>query len=207
MSGEDRVDAFRGDLHAASVQGSVHYPGMVGGMNWGSVSIDAARGVMVVNTMRVATEVRLVPRAEFDKLFPDEMHLPVAPWEPQAGTPYGLYRLPLLSPFGAPCNPPPWGTLVGIDIGTGDKRWEVPLGTTRGLAPWPVWMFLDEGVPNLGGSIVTASGLAFIAATTDSYLRASTSRPARSCGGATCRSRVMRPPRPTGCARMESSTS
>ncbi len=155
-----------------SVQGSVHYPGMVGGMNWGSVSIDAARGVMVVNTMRVATEVRLVPRAEFDKLFPDDMHLPVSPWEPQAGTPYGLYRLPLLSPFGAPCNPPPWGTLVGIDIGTGDKRWEVPLGTTRGLAPWPLWMFLDEGVPNLGGSIVTASGLAFIAATTDSYLRA-----------------------------------
>lgn len=168
----EKIASLRSDgiFTPPSVQGSVHYPGMVGGMNWGSVSIDAGRGVMVVNTMRVATEVRLVPRAEFDELFPNDM--PVPPWEPQAGTPYGLYRIPLLSPLGAPCNPPPWGTLVGIELRTGDKLWEVPLGTTRDLAPWPIWMFLDEGVPNLGGSIVTAGGVAFIGATTDRYLRA-----------------------------------
>jgi quinoprotein glucose dehydrogenase len=145
---------------------------MVGGMNWGSVSIDQDRNVMIVNTMRVATEVRLLPRAEFDALFPDPLRRIEPPWEPQAGTPYGLYRIPLMSPLGAPCNPPPWGTLVAIDLDTGDKRWEVPLGTTRDLAPWPVWMFLEDGVPNLGGSIVTAGGVAFIGATTDRYLRA-----------------------------------
>lgn len=31
---------------------------------------------------------------------------------------------------------------------------------------------IKTGVPNLGGSIVTAGGLAFIAATADQYLRA-----------------------------------
>jgi quinoprotein glucose dehydrogenase len=168
----DKIASLHSDgiFTPPSVRGSVHYPGMVGGMNWGSVSVDSKRGVLVANTMRVATEVRLVPRAEFDERFPKAM--PEPPWEPQAGTPYGLYRIPLLSPLGAPCNPPPWGTLVGIDIATGEKRWEVPLGTTRDLAPWPLWMFLSEGVPNLGGSIVTAGGVAFIAATTDRYLRA-----------------------------------
>ena len=49
----------------------------------------------------------------------------------------------------------------------------MPLGNTRDLAPWPIWLFLGEmGVPNLGGPITTASGLTFIGATTDAYVRA-----------------------------------
>jgi quinoprotein glucose dehydrogenase len=48
--------------------------------------------------------------------------------------------------------------------------WEIPLGTTRDMAPFPFWFQI--GVPNLGGSIVMRSGLVFIGATTDHYLRA-----------------------------------
>ena len=40
----------------------------------------------------------------------------------------------------------------------------------RDVAPFPFW--LNLGVPNMGGPIVTASGLAFIAATTDNFIRA-----------------------------------
>ncbi len=155
-----------------STQGTVQYPGMVGGANWGSLSIDAGRGLLVLNTQRVATLIRLIPRAEFDARFA-ATGVPKFGFEPQAGTPYALERLPLLSPLGAPCNPPPWGTLLGIDLASGDVRWEVPLGTTRDLAPFPVWWFLGTiGVPNIGGPITTASGVSFIAATTDAYLRA-----------------------------------
>jgi quinoprotein glucose dehydrogenase len=144
---------------------------MVGGINWGSLSVDGGRDVLVVNTQRIATYVRLIPRAEFAARFGDEP--PAYGFEPQEGTPYGLERRPLLSPLGAPCNPPPWGTLVAIGLSDGEVRWEVPLGTTRDLAPFPVWWWLGEiGVPNLGGPITTASGLTFIAATTDAYLRA-----------------------------------
>jgi quinoprotein glucose dehydrogenase len=166
----DKIASLRseGIFTPPSTQGSVHYPGMVGGMNWGSVSIDPVRQLLVTNLMRVATEVRLIPREEFAAQFPGEFVEP--PWEPQLGTPYGLYRIPLLSPWGAPCNPPPWGTLAGIDLETGLVRWDAVLGTTRNLAPWPIW--LELGAPNLGGSLVTASGLTFIAATTDGYLRA-----------------------------------
>jgi quinoprotein glucose dehydrogenase len=157
-----------------STQGTIQYPGMVGGMNWGSLSIDAGRRLLVVNTQRIASYIRLVPRAEYDAMVEELGGAPAFGFEPQEGTPYALERRPLLSPYlGAPCNPPPWGTLVAVDLATGDIAWEVPLGSTRGLAPWPIWMLLgDIGVPNLGGPITTASGLTFIGATTDGYLRA-----------------------------------
>jgi quinoprotein glucose dehydrogenase len=145
---------------------------MVGGINWGSLSVDPVRGTLVVNTQRIATTMRLIPRAEYEAMF-GESGPPKFGVEPMAGSPYAFERKPLLSPLGVPCNPPPWGTLVGIDVATGDVRWEVPLGTTRDLAPWPIWLFLGNvGVPNLGGPITTGSGLTFIAATTDNYLRA-----------------------------------
>lgn len=157
-----------------STQGTIQYPGMVGGMNWGSLSVDAGRRLMVVNTQRIATYTRMVPRAEYDAMVAEQGGAPTFGFEPQEGTPYALERYPLLSPWlGAPCNPPPWGTLVAVDLATGDIVWEVPLGNTRDLAPWPIWLFLGEmGVPNLGGPITTASGLTFIGATTDAYVRA-----------------------------------
>ena len=76
----------------------------------------------------------------------------------------------LVSPFGVPCNPPPWGTLVALDLDRGEKVWEVPFGTTRDMAPWPFWR--EFGLPSMGGPIVTAGGLVFIAASLDDYLRA-----------------------------------
>jgi quinoprotein glucose dehydrogenase len=56
-----------------------------------------------------------------------------------------------------------------VDLKTGKIRWQVPLGVIealekRGLPP--------TGAPNLGGSMVTAGGLVFIAATNDSRFRA-----------------------------------
>jgi quinoprotein glucose dehydrogenase len=76
----------------------------------------------------------------------------------------------LVSFWGLPCSPPPWGTLVAIDLATGELRWEVPLGTTEDISPLPIGLPL--GVPSQGGPIVTASGLIFVAAAMDDYLRA-----------------------------------
>ncbi|MBW2361103.1 MAG: pyrroloquinoline quinone-dependent dehydrogenase [Deltaproteobacteria bacterium] len=149
-----------------SLQGSVHFPGMMGGVNWGSLAVDSKRDILVVNTTRTATTVRMIPR---DEITPKQKASKYG-FEPAEGTPYAVERRPLLSPFGAPCNPPPWGTLTGIDIESGEHIWQTPLGTTRDMAPWPLW--LDTGTPNQGGPIVTASGLVFIAATTDNFLRA-----------------------------------
>jgi quinoprotein glucose dehydrogenase len=153
-----------------SLEGSIQYPGYIGGSNWGSLSIDRKRGILVVNISRVAGIVQLIPRAEFDAMFPDGP--PDFGFEVQGGTPYGVRRSPLLSPLGAPCTPPPWGTLAGVDLQAGELRWEKPLGTLEGLAPFPIDWLGPRGVPNLGGPITTASGLTFIGAATDAYLRA-----------------------------------
>jgi quinoprotein glucose dehydrogenase len=149
-----------------SLEGSVQYPGYVGGMNWGSVSVDPQRRIVISNVQRVAGRIQLVPQAEIAQ------HPTDNPFglEPQSGSPYALDRMPLLSPFGAPCTPPPWGQLVAIDTTTGETKWRVTLGTTRDRAPWPIW--LPIGTPNLGGPMTTASGLVFIGATTDFYFRA-----------------------------------
>jgi quinoprotein glucose dehydrogenase len=89
---------------------------------------------------------------------------------PAYKTPYAVQMEPMLSPFGAPCNAPPWGTLVAIDLNKRQRLWQVPLGSTRDLAPFPLWFKL--GVPNIGGPVITASGVVFIGAATDNFLRA-----------------------------------
>ncbi len=173
------LDGLRSDglFTPPSLEGSVQFPGMIGGFNWGSVAVDRERGLVVGNTQRLATRIRLIPRAEFEQMFDGEP--PLFGFEPQGGTPYALERVPLMSPSGVPCNPPPWGTLAAVDVESGELRWEVTLGTTRDLAPRSRWMApfaavlsLPLGAPNLGGPLVTASGLVFIGATTDFFLRA-----------------------------------
>lgn len=152
-----------------STEPTLQYPSLIGGANWGSVAIDTVRQLLVVNQSRMASWTRLVPRENYEAEAsePDRE----GSFTEQSGTPYGINRDGgITSPFGAPCTPPPWGTLTGVDLVTGDVLWEVPLGTIRDLAPVPLPLRL--GTPNLGGSIVTAGGLVFVGAAMDDYLRA-----------------------------------
>ncbi len=148
-----------------SLQGTIVFPGFVGGVNWGSSAYDPERRLLFMNTNRVAFLLRLIPR---DKLAAEAAQLPTggvrAELAAQAGTPYGMYRAPLLAPSGRPCNAPPWGTVAAVDLFARAKRWDVPLGA---LAPGPA-----TGSVNLGGPIVTAGGLVFTAAAMDNRLRA-----------------------------------
>jgi quinoprotein glucose dehydrogenase len=160
-----------------SLQGTVSYPAATGGINWGSGAFSPENNLMVVNQSRVPTGIKLIPREEFEALPEEETGGDAGGlaesnrlYGEMQGTPYAVSVDLLTSPFGAPCSAPPWGTLTAVDLDAGEIRWEVPLGSTRGLAPWPLW--LEWGVPNIGGPIVTAGGLVFIAATPDNYLRA-----------------------------------
>lgn len=164
------VDRFRaarwdGIFTPPTTQGTIFYPSFMGASNWGGITVDPERGILIANTTHVPAIVQMIPRQEADvRLARGERFLPMI------GGPYAHTMEPMLSPLGAPCVRPPWGTLLAIDLKAGRRLWEVPLGTTRDMAPWPMWREL--GVPNMGGSIITASGLIFIAATTDNFLRA-----------------------------------
>ncbi len=155
-----------------SVKGTLAIPGNVGGMNWSGMSFDPTRNLLFVNTNIIPFELKLIPRAEFDKTRTDGITNRVkGEFARQSGTPYGMYREPLMSPTGTPCIPPPWGKLTAVDMASGEFRWDVPLGRIPQLALIGN-KAAEYGSINLGGSMVTAGGLVFIAAAMDDKLRA-----------------------------------
>jgi quinoprotein glucose dehydrogenase len=149
-----------------SVKGTIVFPGFIGGVNWGSTAYDPTRHLLIMDTNRLPFLIKLIPRAEFDsarKAATDEDRLH-GEFARQTDAPYGMYRKPLLTKKGTPCNAPPWGTAAAVDLFTGMKVWDVPLGSyVAGMS---------TGTINLGGPMVTAGGLVFAAAAADGFLRA-----------------------------------
>ena len=151
-------------------RGTLLYPGYAGGVNWGGIVFDEQRQRIIAAVNHMPMMVTLVPQQELDAQMHSDRY-PHAEFGRQAGTPYGMRREPLLSPLGLPCTPPPWGTLVSVDLRRNRIAWQVPLGSTEGRTPWfmPAREF---GMPNAGGPIATAGDLVFVAAAMDDYMRA-----------------------------------
>lgn len=166
----ERIEALRNEglFTPPSLQGSLVYPGHAGGSNWGGISVDPQRRLVIANATNLAVSVRLIPREHFEEESADPALL--QEFAPQAGTPYGMVREFLRSPLGLPCTPPPWGVLAALSLDTGKVVWSRAFGTAPDLIPFPVP--IEPGLPNLGGSIVTAGGLVFIGASMDGRARA-----------------------------------
>lgn len=153
-----------------SRQGTIMSPSYVGGVNWGSLAFDSERQLILAAVNHVPMVATLVPRQEFEPMRKSGRY-EKSQFSQQAGTPYGLRRELLASPLGLPCTAPPWGSLAAVDLRRNAIRWQVVLGSTRDRTPWFV-PSRTIGMPNMGGPIVTAGGLVFVAAATDNYLRA-----------------------------------
>jgi glucose dehydrogenase len=132
------------------------FPGNLGGATWSGAAFDPSSGYLFVNANELGAvgEMRKqgaagayrrasdLPRGEYARFW-DERR-----W---------------------PCQKPPWGTLSAVNLHDGSIAWRVPLGIVDELAARGL---KDTGTPNLGGPIVTAGGLVFIAGTNDSRMRA-----------------------------------
>jgi quinoprotein glucose dehydrogenase len=154
-----------------SLEGTVAIPGNAGGMNWSGMSFDPVRQLLITNTNNLPFLVKLIPRGEYDAMRETgAVNRLKGEFGRQTGAPYAMYREPLMSPGGLPCVPPPWGKLTAVDLNTGEIRWDVPLGRIPQIALFP--KSSEFGSINLGGSMVTAGGLVFIAAAMDDKLRA-----------------------------------
>jgi quinoprotein glucose dehydrogenase len=153
-----------------TLEGTVLYPSYVGGTNWGGIAFDSQRQWAIVPVTQLPMVVTLLKTDDVRPMARSGDY-PESEFALQTGTPYGMRREALLSPLGLPCTPPPWGTLSAVDLRRGEIKWQVPLGSTRDLAPFFV-PSRTLGTPNLGGPIVTAGGLIFIGAAMDNYLRA-----------------------------------
>jgi quinate dehydrogenase (quinone) len=149
---------------------SLQFPGSLGGMNWGSVSVDPTTSYMFVNDMRLGLANYMIPRAEIPS-GASGIEMGVVP---QVGTPFGAMRERFLSKAGIPCQKPPFGTMSAIDLKTRKLVWQVPVGTVQDTGPMGIRMKMPIpiGMPTLGASMSTQSGLLFFAGTQDFYLRA-----------------------------------
>jgi quinoprotein glucose dehydrogenase len=150
-----------------SLQGTLAVPGNLGGMTWSGYAFDPQHSLLFVNTNNLPAKIKLIPRDDYTRR---ESRTEDGEYSPQTGAPYGLFRRFLQSPSDMPCIAPPWGMLSAVDMTAGKIRWQVPLGSMQdfgGKQP-PI----PPGSLNLGGPIVTAGGLVFIASTFDPFLRA-----------------------------------
>ncbi|HQS68643.1 MAG TPA: membrane-bound PQQ-dependent dehydrogenase, glucose/quinate/shikimate family [Novosphingobium sp.] len=174
-----RQARFAGDMTPLSTkQPTLTWPGYLGGVDWGGVSVDPVRQLMIVNNNQVANYNRLIPRAEADRQGVKPMtaaHMtdvggPVA----QKGVPYAAHITPFLSPLAIPCQQPPYGRINAVDLRTGKMVWTRLFGTSRDSGPLtlPTFLPIPMGVPNIGGSVTTRSGLVFIGATQEHAFRA-----------------------------------
>ena len=133
---------------------TVIFPGTNGGPNWGGGSYDPIARLLFVNSMDVGQIVKMVEAREGSAV---------------AYVSRGIKQGRFWDSNQYPCQKPPWAALTAIDVDSGQIRWRKTLGVIDAL--------LERGIPptgtsNLGGSIVTAGGLVFIAATNDSRFRA-----------------------------------
>lgn len=157
---------------------SLSFPGSLGGMNWGGVSIDPHSRTLYVNDMRLGLWSQMIPQKNGPAAAAaggggEAINTGMGA-VPMKGTPYAVNKNRFLSALGVPCQAPPYGTLTAIDLGTRTIKWQVPVGTVEDTGPMGITMGLPIpiGMPTLGGTLTTQGGLVFIAGTQDFYLRA-----------------------------------
>jgi len=158
---------------------TIQFPGGTGGVNWGGIAVDPDTGIFYANAQETSL-VGWVQDKDPDVTYSFEAVGSKQPYDRASidGVgPFHSFTAPLSGeydengrPVGptAPCQQPPWGSLVAVNANTGEIVWRSVLGLNENL---------PEGrqlVGNSGsaGPTVTAGGLVFIGATRDSRLRA-----------------------------------
>jgi glucose dehydrogenase len=132
---------------------ALFFPSTLGGGNWGGVSVDPSLGLLFVNVMNVGQWGHMEKRgADFVRT-----------------SAYGPYARFWNRETRIPCQNPPFGELVAVDLASGEIAWRSVLGRIEALEAIGVH---DAGAPNIGGSIATAGGVVWVGATNDSRFRA-----------------------------------
>ena len=132
---------------------SVNLPGTQGGVNFSGGAFDPTLRLFIVNVNNLAQPMRIVRDEVGGYTNSGRFAGTTRFWNPEKHL---------------PCNEPPWGELVAVDVNSGKIAWRSILGVTDNLPEGKQ----HTGRPGLGGPIITGGGLTFIGATDDARFRA-----------------------------------
>jgi quinoprotein glucose dehydrogenase len=155
-----------------SERGSIVHPFTAGGANWSGAAYDPERGWLYVpvNNLAHVIKVERLPDSNWD----NDQGRPLrgilaGVWYALTGrgTGHRYWTSPisgrtLFAVDGVPCNRPPWGELVAVDLDAGEIRWRMPTGEADGV----------RGLNGYGPPLATAGNLIFHSGTRDLRLRA-----------------------------------
>jgi quinoprotein glucose dehydrogenase len=154
--------------------GAIIWPGNIGVFNWGSVAVDPVNHWMIATPQYLPYIYRLIPRP------PDEPDRRLVTADPEAspgnenlGGPYAVSIAHMRSALGVPCNAPPWGVRVGVNLADGSTAWKHRNGTVAGqrIGGLAVPIPFEMGMLAHGGTLTTAGGVAFTGAALDDRIR------------------------------------
>jgi len=157
---------------------SLVWPGNIGVFNWGSVAVDPVNGWMIATPQYLPYLYRLYKRPEGE---PDKRMFGNAgdaggeskPGNENLGGPYAVSISHMRSALGVPCNTPPWGVRVGVNLADGTTAWKYRNGTVAGqkIAGIQFPIPFEMGMLAHGGTLTTAGGIAFTGAALDDIIR------------------------------------
>ena len=166
---------------------TIVFPGSLGGASWGGIAADPDLSLVFVNTSSEggigwlepstadATSAQTGEGARTERLpyrRTSAVGGPLARFWSNDAAADSAGNEQSGNALAWPCQKPPWGELLAVNVATGDVVWRVPLGLTEQLPE----SRRRTGRLNLGGPIVTAAGLVFIGASNDRRFRAFDSR-------------------------------
>ena len=131
-----RLSKLRNDgiFTPPSVRGTLEHPATGGGANWSGAAFDPVQRLLFVPVNNLGMEIQLAPTGR------------------EATERYRLSGAPVLFAHdGLPCNRPPWGYLVAVDVDKGEIAWSVSTSTGPN----------DLGNSSYGPPLATAGGLVF----------------------------------------------
>jgi quinoprotein glucose dehydrogenase len=174
---------YRHRADGAPVRSTIVFPGSLGGASFGGVAADPHQGLVFVNTSSEGG-IGWLERSTGDVTSaqtgqgPRREHLPYRRASAVGGPLARFWSNDAAADSAGneqdggtgawPCQKPPWGELMAVNLGVGEIAWRVPLGVTEQLPE----NRRRTGRLNVGGPIVTAAGLVFIGATNDRRFRA-----------------------------------
>jgi quinoprotein glucose dehydrogenase len=144
-----------------SNEGTITMPGAIGGAGWGGGALDPRTGVIFIKVSNQPSLFKIITPARSDSLDAD--------YTADLGAQGLRVTIPAADstqrPLSLPINKPPYGTLVAIDLTSGEHKWQVTLGDNPGIRNHPMLRSLNLpplGVSGPPGPIVTAGGLVFL---------------------------------------------